>query len=385
MIKYFVKAIKTWVEKKFKLKTPRATNNSPSFLHGDSYWFDSPNLWEPSVLLALRDLCRPGMVVFDVGANFGGITSAMSRLVGPRGTVCSFEASPRIIGHLQSNVVAQGYRNVTVYHRAVFSGSNQFLKVYEGGHLNDSIYENQSPTKVGHLVKTLALDDFCKASNLMPDLVKMDIEGAEFDALQGFLGVLQARHPTVILEQQNSDTRCFEALEKLGYLFLDLSSYQKITSAQDFHRGKSLMNVLAIHKSKITDLPYPWPPALEGLWKIGDAEIVEKGKNVLRLGKNSFPAGRYLFDCRFEAQGTNNNMVCQVECGGKAIFRYNAYSKLLAETYTDWVIEVPFAGDLEIQFKFLDGTSDDSFIFHHIQVNRVKNYTMRTWPSFVLE
>jgi FkbM family methyltransferase len=385
MIKYFAKAIRHRFQKKVRLNILRPANSFPSLLHGDSYWFASPNLWEPSVLLALRDLCQPGMVVFDVGANFGGVTSAMSRLVGPMGTVCAFEASPRIIGYLQGNVVAQGHRNVTVFHRAVFSESNKLLMVYEGDHLNDSIYEDQSPTKAGNMIRTLALDDFCKESNLVPNLVKMDIEGAEFDAVQGFLNIIQRSQPHLILEQKNSDIQCYETLANLGYRFLDLSTYREIKNSQDFSRGKILMNILAIHKTKMADLPYPWPPTFESLLEIGETEIVEKGKSGLRLGKKSFPAGRYLIDCRFEAYGKDNNMVCQVDCGGKTIFRYNAYSKLLADTYTDWVIEVPFAGDLEIQFKFLDGTSDDSFVFRHIKVNRVKDYSMRTWPSFVLE
>lgn len=154
-------------------------------LYGDSYWYAGPNLWEPTVMLALRDLCKPGTVVFDVGGNMGGLTSAMARLVGPKGTVCTFEASPRIIGYLQGNVVAQGHHNVTVYHRAVYSKSNEIITIYDGDHLNDSIYAEQSPTKVGRPVKTLALDDFCDATGFSPDVIKMDIEGAEYDALIG--------------------------------------------------------------------------------------------------------------------------------------------------------------------------------------------------------
>jgi FkbM family methyltransferase len=364
---------------------PKSPGNNAFNLCGDSYWFASPNLWEPSVLLALRDLCQPGMVVFDVGANFGGVTSAMSRLVGPMGTVCAFEASPRIIGYLQGNVVAQGHRNVTVYHRAVFSESNKSLKVFEGGHLNDSIFEDQSPTKVGHLVRTLALDDFCGKSNLVPDLVKMDIEGAEYDALKGFVETIQKKRPHLILEQQNSDIRCFEFLKEFSYLFLDLSSYQEIKTTRDFKAGKNLMNVLAVHKTRIGNLPYLWPPEIENICEIGQVEVIKKEKHLLILEKKALPQGRYLFDCQFQAAGTKNNMVCLVECNGRTIFRYNAYSKLLAETYTDWVVDVPFAGDLSIRFEFLDGTSDDSFVFHRIKVKKIKGLLVQQWPSIVLE
>lgn len=160
---------------------------------GDSFWYEGPNLWEPPVQLALKDLCRPGSVVFDVGANLGGLTSVMSRLVGPKGVVCSFEASPRIVGHLQSNVVKQGHGNVTVYHCAVYSRSNERIKIYPGDHLNDSIYDfGYANSSEYRLVNTVALDDFCSGMGLAPALIKMDIEGAELDALTGAGKLLDA-------------------------------------------------------------------------------------------------------------------------------------------------------------------------------------------------
>ena len=54
-----------------------------------AFWYDT-SYAEPCVALALRDLCRPGDVVFDVGANCGALSILMSRLVGPKGVVCSF-------------------------------------------------------------------------------------------------------------------------------------------------------------------------------------------------------------------------------------------------------------------------------------------------------
>jgi hypothetical protein len=52
-----------------------------------------PNYMEPRVLAAVRDFCRYGDTVFDVGANVGGITVAMSRALELRGAVCALEAS----------------------------------------------------------------------------------------------------------------------------------------------------------------------------------------------------------------------------------------------------------------------------------------------------
>ena len=55
------------------------------------------------------------MTVFDVGANAGALSVLMSRLVGLRGIVCSFEASRRIVDKTQHNLVANAAtRIVTV-------------------------------------------------------------------------------------------------------------------------------------------------------------------------------------------------------------------------------------------------------------------------------
>ena len=77
-----------------------------------------PSFWEPTVALAIRDYCRPGDVVFDVGSN-AGMALMMSRLVGPRGIVLAFEAKPQIVDKTHYNLVNAGCHNVTLFHKAV--------------------------------------------------------------------------------------------------------------------------------------------------------------------------------------------------------------------------------------------------------------------------
>ena len=54
------------------------------------FWYEW-NPWEPNVQIALNDLAKPGETVFDVGANAGALSLVLSRAVGPKGTVCSFD------------------------------------------------------------------------------------------------------------------------------------------------------------------------------------------------------------------------------------------------------------------------------------------------------
>jgi FkbM family methyltransferase len=207
-----------------------------------SFWYE-PSYWEMTVQLPLRDLCRPGDVVFDVGANAGGLSVMMSRLVGPRGVVCAFEASPRIVDKTQYNVAMNGCGNVQIFHNAVSDKSGERLEIFAGSHLNDSILPHNG-TSIGSFVDTIALDDFVDHWGLIPSLVKMDIEGAEFAALQGFARTIKTYKPYLILEQQPNDMRCHTMLSKLGYKAIDLATYQEICSAADFSGGAGVANLL---------------------------------------------------------------------------------------------------------------------------------------------
>lgn len=357
--------------------------------YGDSFWYEQPNLWEPPVQLALRDLCRSGAIVYDVGANFGGLTAVMSRLVGPRGVVVSFEASPRIIGHLQANIVKQGWGNVYLQHRAVYSRSGATVEIYPGDHLNDSIYKENSPagtsTAAAMRVKTVALDDFVEATKLVPALVKMDIEGAEFDALQGASKLLEAHRPHLLLEQQANDARCIDFVRARGYKCFDLNNYREIKSPEDYPAGVGLRNLLAIHAAVVDATPYKLPFKIESVTTVDRAQFIEKAEGVIYSQPLRLGPGRYLAEVSFQATGTNNEMWCGVEIDSSTVFRYHAYTKLLADSYRDWVFDVDADGDVSFFFRFLNGTTDPSFNIQHITVQRLVDFASPRLPPLVLD
>ena len=361
-------------------------NNAPAneLLWGDSYWHASPNLWEPSVLIALKDLCRAGNTVYDVGGNLGGVSSAISRLVGPNGIVCTFEASPRIVPILQRNLVAQGHFNVMLYNRAVYSRSNELVDIYNGDHLNDSIYVH-GPSGAKSQVKTLCLDDFCRESGLAPEVIKMDIEGAEYDALLGAASLIEEFSPHLILEQQASDARCFSLLKSKGYIFLNLSSYEVVKTTEDFGSGQPLSNLLAIHERRLGELPYKIPLSKDLVSIIKGEEFTHAHAGKLTSAGLDLPAGRYVVKAEFSATGTNNNMMCGLRAEGTEVFRYHAYSKLLADNYREWIIDLPRPGSVTAFFDFHDGTSDATLRIERLEFYRLAGVQPSKWASLVLD
>jgi FkbM family methyltransferase len=325
--------------------------------------------WEPTVQFPLRDYCRAGDVVFDVGANAGALSMLMSRLVGPHGIVCAFEASPRIIAITQQNLVNGGCSNVQLYHRAIYHTSHESVAIYAGSHLNDTIYPVGGPQGAEfQKVETLALDDFVASMKLVPKLIKMDIEGAEFDALQGMKRLLAESKPILILEQSPSDMRCHELLSTQGYAGIDLATYRRIRSSGDFEPGVSVANILYVHSST-TDDPY--------LSEVPPETVAEIPASAFRPSLGGFelekpvtlPAGRYICRADFSASGSDNEIFAGVEVDGEVIVRYHTYTRFMAESYRDWVFTLRKTSDVVPYLRFLKG-EDETLNWRGVKILR---------------
>lgn len=68
-------------------------------------------------------------------------------------------------------------------------------------------------------VETISLDEFIKQGNPLPDLIKMDIEGAEFDVLSGAKEILKTKKPVIFLATHSDEVKknCLELLKGMNY------------------------------------------------------------------------------------------------------------------------------------------------------------------------
>jgi FkbM family methyltransferase len=157
---------------------------------------------------------RPGDVVFDVGANVGFFTLLASKLAGPTGHVYAFEPLPRNLYYLEQHIRLNGLTNVTVQSVAIAAttGSARFRI---GPHASMG-----QLTEAGDLkVMTTSLDELTNANVRRPNFIKMDIEGAESDALQGASKLLGSTGLTIVLSTHGhvQQERCWSALQNAGF------------------------------------------------------------------------------------------------------------------------------------------------------------------------
>lgn len=344
----------------------------------NSPWWQ-PNFWEPAVQLALRDLITPGTTVFDVGANLAGLSILMSRLTGPAGSVCAFEASPRIIELTQGNIIASGCSNIHLYHNAVFSESGQEVMVFAGGHLNDSLFhQGEFQEQVGKPVRTLALDDFVRHQRLKPDLVKMDIEGAEFDALLGFQNTITECKPHLILETSPRDMRCWDLLTQNGYSALDLSSYGWIQSAADFPPGSEIRNVLYIHETRLGETPYGKGCIRIKEFEAGAEQFQLQSENWYSIWITLQP-GRFVVEFDLEGNPKDEVMV-GMETKGQEISRYHAARGFLAQHYREMPIHLQYPTEVRFFLKLMKGNSPGPTPPSWLSISRLADFQFQ-WDN----
>jgi FkbM family methyltransferase len=165
--------------------------------------------WREPELELLEHVVRPGDVTFDVGANYGLYSYHLSRLVAPHGRVYAFEPVPAVNRALGDVRRLLRMRNVTVVPlgaadvegEAVFESPVAASGAIVGGLSRMRRGDGPSaPGLVTTSVRTTRLDAFAAREGIRRvALIKCDIEGAEFFAMRGAVGLL-AQRPLVICE-----------------------------------------------------------------------------------------------------------------------------------------------------------------------------------------
>jgi FkbM family methyltransferase len=183
---------------------------SGSSTHGcwlGSYEYEKQRLFAAAI--------KPHDTVWDIGANVGLYTLLASRKAT---RVVAVEPLPDNIRYLERHLQLNKIRNVEIVAAAVGG---------ECGRQSFSVGENRS---IGHLgsglleVDVITLDSL-RAKYGPPDVIKIDVEGAECSVLQGGKHCLTG-YPVVFLATHSAEltNKCCGVLHSLGYECSQISS-----------------------------------------------------------------------------------------------------------------------------------------------------------------
>jgi FkbM family methyltransferase len=150
---------------------------------------------------------KQAKVIFDVGANLG-IYSLTSAASSPGARIFAFEPTPALAAHLSQTLATNRLDQVTIVQKAVArtSGSaalNLWGSVAEGNEGMNFITQ-QAVSEQSLTVETVSLDDFCALKGIQHiDLLKIDIQGNEPEALRGAARLLAERRIRCIFMELN--------------------------------------------------------------------------------------------------------------------------------------------------------------------------------------
>lgn len=144
---------------------------------------------------ALGRLVRAGMTAFDIGANVGFYSLALARLVGPTGNVWAFEPAAENLHLLCRHLELNKLKNVTVIASAV--GAHSGTAAFAPGPLPSM---GKLDARGSVRVPVVSLDVLIREGRLpIPDVIKVDIEGAEVQLLKGAKDLLSIRRTTWLI------------------------------------------------------------------------------------------------------------------------------------------------------------------------------------------
>ena len=158
---------------------------------------------EPGTRRVLSALIQPGMTVADVGANIGLLTMVCAHATGPAGRVLAFEPEPAMQVALAETLRLNGLSWVSLRAEAAgrTTGTAAFHVSPVPGH--SSLYPLPAE-EVAHSqsieVTTVRLDDVL-APDVQLDVIKIDVEGAELDVVEGARRLIEANRDIAIVAE----------------------------------------------------------------------------------------------------------------------------------------------------------------------------------------
>ena len=208
----------------------------------------------PSEIRLARFLIKnlhAGDSFMDIGAHYGDFTLLAAELVGHSGMVRSFEPASDSFNILSRNVA--GRNNITVFPVAVSDGvanvvfyefenmQSEYNSMEIGQFENEGWFKRKAPRKVS--IAATGIDRVTGEMGFMPDIIKVDVEGAEDKVVLGGQSFLQSHAPVIILEylavtrHNEAHQKAVALLRSWGYVPHVINKVGEITPVSDIENN----------------------------------------------------------------------------------------------------------------------------------------------------
>jgi FkbM family methyltransferase len=160
------------------------------------YWLGTH---ERALLRLLEREISGGMTIWDVGAHIGYLSLALSRFAGAAGRVYAFEPLPENLRRLRANVAANKARNVQVQGLAM-SDRRGVVRIARSNSTLMASMVGRSEVAGEILAPADTVDHLVQRGLQPPDVLKIDVEGAEALVVRGARETIGAQGPLLAIE-----------------------------------------------------------------------------------------------------------------------------------------------------------------------------------------
>ena len=210
---------------------------------------------DPATLKLLLSWLKTDSVFYDIGSNIGFHALTANTLIST-GKIYAFEPMPaaRVIfeKHINLNSKLIVSNNIALSPMAISDAIKTVEFSNDIAHSDGNTYIKESyvfcGTKNKIIVQCQSIDGLIKQGYEKPDIIKIDVEGAEYDVLVGAKNALEQYRPNILLATHDChlpgvQEKCVGFLKELGYDLQHTGRHNKHMDGLD--------DYIAIHKSKL--------------------------------------------------------------------------------------------------------------------------------------
>jgi FkbM family methyltransferase len=194
-----------------------------------------------SIILLNKFSQNTHKTILDVGSNFGFLSLVWASCEATKGQVYSFEACASISEINSRNINLNNLKRFICHKNFAVGNANEEITLYDYGYSSNV---NQMQNSKESKVKMVKLDSFIENESITAvDLIKIDVDGIEYEILLGSQEIIEKFKPILILET-NSDIRILDLCKDLGYQVLN-------NQLDEIKENELPENIFCVHKSHL--------------------------------------------------------------------------------------------------------------------------------------